>query len=131
MTLKLATWTSSWKWKLLQNETDVEYKLLVTLKAPCQTGHQYRNSLMFYLKNTAMMCFRKLLTVWLVWMIKMKNTRFYTGFPGHITLMLFFHIFMKHGADRPTYWKGQKRSLGDKRYNEIHIAKQGRNPIDE
>ena len=60
-----------------------------------------------------------------------KMTRFYTGFPSHIMLMLFFHIFMKHGADRSTYWKGQKRSLGDKRYNAIHIAKQDRNPIDE
>ncbi|WAR16954.1 hypothetical protein MAR_031548 [Mya arenaria] len=62
------------------------------------------------------------------------NTRFYTGFPTYAVFMLFFQTFIKHGADRLTYWEGQKRTLQDKSQKELP-SKPGRKrklrPIDE
>ncbi|WAR08575.1 hypothetical protein MAR_018533 [Mya arenaria] len=47
------------------------------------------------------------------------NTRFYKGFPTYAVFMLFFQTFIKHGADRLTYWEGQKRTLQDKSQKEL------------
>lgn len=63
------------------------------------------------------------------------KTRYYTGFPNFATFTLIFNLLLQHGADKLTYWEGQKRTTQDRRYINEFISKPGRKrklrPIDE
>lgn len=38
------------------------------------------------------------------------KTRYYSGFPNFATFTLIFNLLLQHGADKLTYWEGQKRT---------------------
>lgn len=65
------------------------------------------------------------------------KTRYYTGFPNFATFTLIFNFLLQHGADKLTYWEGQKRTteIEDRRHINEFISKPGRKrkfrPIDE
>lgn len=65
------------------------------------------------------------------------KTRYYTGFPNFATFTLIFNLLLQHGADKLTYWEGQKRTteIEDRRHINEFISKPGRKrkfrPIDE
>ncbi|XP_069134925.1 uncharacterized protein [Argopecten irradians] len=65
-----------------------------------------------------------------------NKVKFYTGFIKFEVFWLFFQTLLKHGADRLNYWEGEKRSMGNKPYQEQSgVDKPGRKrflrPIDE
>lgn len=38
------------------------------------------------------------------------KTRYYSGYPNFATLTLIFNLLLQNGADKLTYWEGQKRT---------------------
>lgn len=66
------------------------------------------------------------------------KTLYYSGFPNFATFStLIFNLLLQHGADKLTYWEGQKRTteIEDRRHINEFISKPGRKrelrPIDE
>lgn len=65
------------------------------------------------------------------------KTRNYSGFPNFATFTLIFNLLLQHGADKLTYWEGQKRTteIENRRHVNEFISKPGRkrelSPIDE
>ena len=59
---------------------------------------------------------------------KDDKVRFYTGFVSFSMMMCMFTNLLKHGADKLTYWEGQKRfNPGvEKAYHREHAGKPGK-----
>ncbi|XP_021346079.1 uncharacterized protein LOC110445671 [Mizuhopecten yessoensis] len=58
-----------------------------------------------------------------------EKTKYYTGYPNYATFLLFFTTFCKHGAEKLTYWEGEKRTqlhAEDRKYSHPNIEKPGK-----
>jgi hypothetical protein len=54
------------------------------------------------------------------------KTRFYTGFISFAMFNLMYKTFVKHGAEKLSYWEGEKRSMGERSYHDDNINKPGK-----
>lgn len=55
-----------------------------------------------------------------------KKAKFHTGFVNFPTMLLIFTTLVKHEADKPYDWEGQKRSLGASVHHTEGVGKPGR-----